>query len=270
MLKRGTKAWREWVAKTSKSAKKAWADKKTRARHAKGVVRSKKKRSKLMKKAWADPGHRKNWAKGSKKSKRKRSKAVSKAWKDPEKRARLLEGTIRGHKKKSCRKNLSTAGLKVWERDGYKERQSKSHKRYYKKHPEARKRSSDGGKKPWKNKAFVKKHAKIHSKLMTGRWKTKEWAAKVRLRPSKPQISLFKKLCRLFGKGWKLEHHVGTYHIDIANPGMMLAIEVDGAHWHQDKKHDKKRDKYLAALGWAIIRVPATKAAIEAFPLAVV
>jgi very-short-patch-repair endonuclease len=74
-------------------------------------------------------------------------------------------------------------------------------------------------------------------------------------RISKPQISLLKKLCCAGISGFKLEVPVGRYSLDVANPKRMLCIEIEGSYWHRVNKTDyKKRDAFLAGLGWIVKR----------------
>ncbi|MGB2806938.1 MAG: DUF559 domain-containing protein [Sedimentisphaerales bacterium] len=66
--------------------------------------------------------------------------------------------------------------------------------------------------------------------------------------------------------GWPMEHAVGvrpikkgyprSFKIDIANPKMKIAIEVDGLS-HRTKKvmiADQKKTDYLESKGWKVIR----------------
>jgi very-short-patch-repair endonuclease len=49
----------------------------------------------------------------------------------------------------------------------------------------------------------------------------------------------------------------GRYSIDIALPTYHLAIECDGKAYHstpKQKAHDKRKDKYLRANGWTVLR----------------
>jgi hypothetical protein len=68
------------------------------------------------------------------------------------------------------------------------------------------------------------------------------------------------------GKGWIPEHVILTkqkspyphhYKADLANPSMMIVIEVDGrshdARTRQEK--DRKKDELLTSLGWLVFRV---------------
>lgn len=49
------------------------------------------------------------------------------------------------------------------------------------------------------------------------------------------------------------QHRVGRYFIDFAILSHRIAVEVDGAYWHNPEK-DAKRDADLLALGWRVIR----------------
>jgi len=52
------------------------------------------------------------------------------------------------------------------------------------------------------------------------------------------------------------QYPVGRYFVDFANPKARVAIECDGAEFHQDKAKDQRRDAELAAMGWKVYRVP--------------
>lgn len=49
------------------------------------------------------------------------------------------------------------------------------------------------------------------------------------------------------------QHHIGRYWVDFAIPSHRLAIEVDGAYWH-DAERDAVRDHNLSAMGWSVVR----------------
>jgi hypothetical protein len=49
---------------------------------------------------------------------------------------------------------------------------------------------------------------------------------------------------------------VGRFFVDFGNPVAKVAIECDGAAYHQDKAKDAARDQELEAMGWTVIRVP--------------
>ncbi|WP_409565965.1 endonuclease domain-containing protein [Paracoccus sp. PS1] len=85
-----------------------------------------------------------------------------------------------------------------------------------------------------------------------------------------PQSALLAAL----GAGWVPEHVVnvwkgtrqagipGHYKIDIANPALMIAIEVDGSS-HCPKarqEQDDRKSAFLAGEGWSVFRVSNEKA----------
>ena len=81
------------------------------------------------------------------------------------------------------------------------------------------------------------------------------------LRETSPaELELFSWMCV---EGWNPDVHVpiGDIEVDfilIAQSGEKLAIEVDGAEFHDDRKEqDKARDAYLAARGYTVLRFPA-------------
>lgn len=48
---------------------------------------------------------------------------------------------------------------------------------------------------------------------------------------------------------------VFNYFLDFANPFVKVAIECDGAGWH-DAEKDAERDKKLRRAGWTVYRIP--------------
>jgi very-short-patch-repair endonuclease len=51
----------------------------------------------------------------------------------------------------------------------------------------------------------------------------------------------------------RLQFPVGPYRADLALPSVKVAIEADGAAYHNAKK-DAVRDTYFKRQGWAVIR----------------
>jgi hypothetical protein len=47
---------------------------------------------------------------------------------------------------------------------------------------------------------------------------------------------------------------IGPFFVDLAYPEVMLAVEYDGAEFHNPEK-DKERDLYIGKLGWTVLRV---------------
>jgi very-short-patch-repair endonuclease len=48
---------------------------------------------------------------------------------------------------------------------------------------------------------------------------------------------------------------IDGFFVDFANPVAKVAIECDGAAYHQDKAKDAARDDRLEALGWRVYRI---------------
>ncbi len=84
-----------------------------------------------------------------------------------------------------------------------------------------------------------------------------------------PQIAVLNWL----GDGWVSEHPVPTgvprqkgglptcYKIDVANPTMMIAIELDGpSHAGKRMKQDRAKDNHLVSLGWKVYRLKNSRA----------
>jgi very-short-patch-repair endonuclease len=57
--------------------------------------------------------------------------------------------------------------------------------------------------------------------------------------------------------GWKANHPVGPYEVDIAFPAHRVAIEIDGWAFHSDQQafqYDRNRQNWLALRGWQVLR----------------
>ena len=51
------------------------------------------------------------------------------------------------------------------------------------------------------------------------------------------------------------QYPVGRYFVDFANPVARVAIECDGAAWHQDYEKDAQRQRDIEAMGWTVYRI---------------
>lgn len=49
---------------------------------------------------------------------------------------------------------------------------------------------------------------------------------------------------------------VGRFFVDFANPTARVALECDGAEFHQDQARDAARDRWLESEGWRVYRFP--------------
>ena len=57
--------------------------------------------------------------------------------------------------------------------------------------------------------------------------------------------------------GWKANHPVCGYVVDVAFPKQKVAIEVDGWAFHSDQaafQNDRKRQNRIALIGWQVLR----------------
>ena len=57
--------------------------------------------------------------------------------------------------------------------------------------------------------------------------------------------------------GWKANHPVCGYVVDVAFPKQKLALEVDGWAFHTDQaafQHDRRRQNRIALRGWQVLR----------------
>jgi hypothetical protein len=59
------------------------------------------------------------------------------------------------------------------------------------------------------------------------------------------------------------QYPVGGFFVDFANPVAQVAIECDGAAYHQDKAKDAARDEKLANLGWHVYRISGSQCRTE-------
>ena len=78
---------------------------------------------------------------------------------------------------------------------------------------------------------------------------------------SLPEALLWTRLRALRGEGptFRRQHRIGPYVADFYCSSARLVIEVDGAGHSEDAEidHDRRRDAYMARLGYRVIRFPA-------------
>lgn len=72
------------------------------------------------------------------------------------------------------------------------------------------------------------------------------------VRPTSIELKMRDALSRR-GICFEQEYRIARYFIDFALVSIKVAIECDGAYWH-DAAHDAKRDRYLAGRGWVTLR----------------
>jgi very-short-patch-repair endonuclease len=104
------------------------------------------------------------------------------------------------------------------------------------------------------------KAASLQMKRQAEKWRE---SGILRQRPSKPQKSLLRKLCRAGIKGFRLEVPFGRYSLDVADPNRKICIELDGAYWHSINLTDyAKRDRKLRKKGWVVKRFGTSEAEV--------
>lgn len=59
------------------------------------------------------------------------------------------------------------------------------------------------------------------------------------------------------------QYPVLNFFVDFANPVAKVAIECDGAAYHQDKAKDESRDKRLTDAGWTVYRISGKHCRLE-------
>lgn len=62
------------------------------------------------------------------------------------------------------------------------------------------------------------------------------------------------------------QYPVGKFFVDFANPKAKVAIECDGAAFHQDLDKDAERDRQLAELGWTVYRITGSECCQLGYP----
>ena len=99
------------------------------------------------------------------------------------------------------------------------------------------------------------------------RWVTtlREIAPPVDPRSESPAESVLRLRCLQVGEAALepqvsvVENGVEIARLDLANRGLRLAIEYDGAEWHSDphqREHDRRRREYLSRVhGWTFVVV---------------
>jgi REase_MTES_1575 len=51
------------------------------------------------------------------------------------------------------------------------------------------------------------------------------------------------------------QYPVGRFFVDFANPAARVAVECDGAAYHQDPERDGERQAEIEAMGWLVLRI---------------
>lgn len=73
---------------------------------------------------------------------------------------------------------------------------------------------------------------------------------------SKAEVVFYNKLCEE-KIPFKFQYEISPYRVDFLISDFLI-VEIDGPHHNEttQKKHDEKRDKYLKAYGYRVVRYP--------------
>ena len=89
--------------------------------------------------------------------------------------------------------------------------------------------------------------------------RTRGLSKQLRRRMTNAEVILWSRLRRdrLFGHRFRRQHPVGPYIADFACVPARLIIEIDGVTHSSavERRHDRKRDRYMQSRGWRILRV---------------
>jgi len=153
----------------------------------------------------------------------------------------------------------------------YKERKGKTFEEFFgeEKSQDIKKKQSYSAKKRKVHGHTGKEHSEETKQIL--REKTAQRISRLQDKVSKPQKKMFKNLLKRFPSyGWKLEYVFGFYSLDIAEPNLKLAIEVDGDFYHvneeqgfeikydiqrRNKRVEKAKSSYLVGKNWNLLRI---------------
>lgn len=148
------------------------------------------------------------------------------------------------------------------------EKNRKSNKEYWNKHPELR----DIRRKQFQENSILYNKRKVElGRTNKGKcFLSKEFIEKQRQRmlnggaaylnsfiqnPSKPQVELYNRVKKIYSSAiLNYPCKPLNFSLDVAIPELMICFESDGSWWHQDKESDNKRQKDIESLGWKMIR----------------
>ena len=85
-----------------------------------------------------------------------------------------------------------------------------------------------------------------------------EQARRMRLSPTASEHALWQLLSgSKLGFGFRRQLVIGNFIVDFACTKVRLVVEVDGEAHAGRERHDARRDRHLAELGWQVLRVDA-------------
>ena len=88
--------------------------------------------------------------------------------------------------------------------------------------------------------------------------RSRKFAKQLRRRMTDAEVILWSRLRRkpVGGIQFRRQHPIGPYIVDFACAPAKLAIEIDGATHGSEAEiaYDRRRDAYLRAQGWRVVR----------------
>lgn len=105
-------------------------------------------------------------------------------------------------------------------------------------------------------KAHYAKHAAAIEATPSTQWAIDPyaWEHEARMRMTPIERGVWSDI-RSNGMVFYPQYPVGRFFVDFANPRAKVAIECDGAAYHQDKAKDAKRQDEIEAMGWTVYRL---------------
>jgi very-short-patch-repair endonuclease len=83
-------------------------------------------------------------------------------------------------------------------------------------------------------------------------------ARRMRLSPTASEHALWQRLSgSKLGFAFRRQLVIGNFIVDFACTKVRLVVEVDGEAHEGRERHDARRDRHLASLGWQVLRVDA-------------
>jgi hypothetical protein len=169
-------------------------------------------------------------------------------------RQRIARHMKRQWRDAAFRQHRSRALLRKWREPAFRRAHSEATTRQWAK-PGMRARLQRAMRRPWRDPAHVRRMSRISK----ARWRDPRYRpillanARRNLGPSPGALRLH----ALLGAGWILECWTPHGPIDIAHPGLKLAIEVDdlGHRRRKQQRRDRQKERALRGLGWAVFRV---------------
>ena len=94
-------------------------------------------------------------------------------------------------------------------------------------------------------------YAAVTPRIIAGEWR---YADLIEWRMTPIELDLWVSI-RYYGLPFWPQYPVGRFFVDFADPAMRIALECDGARYH-DARRDAQRDAELHAIGWRVFRFP--------------